>query len=233
MTPPRAADASGAAIRDAELSAIVARVVARYGGASRFTQGFVGGKLRGDPATRAVLRLAAARPFGVVADLGCGRGQLGLALLAAKLAERVTGLDRDGAKVAEAARAAAGLPAEFAVADLALAPVPACDTALLVDVLYQMPEAAQRALLTRVAATARRSVLIRAFDPGRGWRSALGLAMERAGRAIRGDGAAIAPLPLAAIAAPFAAAGFAVSVAPCWGRTPLPNLLLVAERGKT
>jgi hypothetical protein len=54
--------------------------------------------------------------------------------------------------------------------------------------------------------------------------------MESLGRTIRRDGAEIRPLPLRTIAAPFEAAGFTVSVTPCWGRTPLPNVLLVAER---
>jgi hypothetical protein len=54
--------------------------------------------------------------------------------------------------------------------------------------------------------------------------------MEVLGRAVRGDRNAIRPLPLADIAAPLEAAGFAVSVSPCWGNTPLPNVLLVAER---
>jgi predicted TPR repeat methyltransferase len=103
-------------------------VSARYAGASRFARGFVGGKLRHDPATLALLRLAARRPFGDVVDLGCGRGQLGLALLAAGLAERLTGLDLDRAKLEEARRAAAGLPARFAEADLA-APALPCPSA--------------------------------------------------------------------------------------------------------
>jgi hypothetical protein len=54
--------------------------------------------------------------------------------------------------------------------------------------------------------------------------------MEVLGRAVRGDRNAIRPLPLAAVAAPLEAAGFVVSVSPCWGNTPLPNILLVAER---
>ena len=213
------------------MSPTLAREVAGlYAGASRFARGYVGGKLRSDPASRAVLARAADQPFGIVADLGCGRGQLGLALLTAGLAREVIGLDRDARKIAEARAAAARLPARFMVGDLAAEAVPDCDTALLIDVLYQLPVPVQRRLLAAVAERARRRVLIRAFDPARGWRSALGLAMERAGRLVRGDRNAIAPMPMEALAAPFRAAGFAVSVTPCWSGTPLPNVLLVAER---
>ncbi|WP_431271134.1 methyltransferase domain-containing protein [Dankookia sp. P2] len=206
------------------------RVAGRYAGASRFAQGFVRGKLRGDPATAAVLRLAAAAPFGRVVDLGCGRGQLGLALLLEGLAEQLTGLDRDAAKIAEAGAAATGLPARFAVADLATAPVPDCDTLLIIDVLLQMPEAAQHALLARMVAAARRRILIRAFDPDCGWRARVGFAMERMGRRVRGDQVEIRPLPVPLLEARLAAAGFAVRVVPCWAGTPLPNVLLIAER---
>jgi SAM-dependent methyltransferase len=217
-----------------DLPALARAVAARYAGtsaAARFARGYVAGKLRHDPATATILALATTRRgFGRVLDLGCGRGQLGLALLASGGAEAVTGLDLDAAKIAEAQAAATGLPAaRFAVADLASAELPACDTVLLVDVLYQLPEPAQRDLLARAAA-ARRRVVIRAFDPGLGWRSRVGMGMERLGRAIRGDAAALRPLAPAALAALLEERGFAASVAPCWGRTPLPNVLLLAER---
>ncbi|MBL6077888.1 methyltransferase [Belnapia sp. T18] len=213
------------------MSAALAREVAGlYAGASRFARGYVSGKLRTDPASRVVLERAAGKPFGMVADLGCGRGQLGLALLMAGRAREVVGLDRDARKIVEAQAAAARLPARFTAGDLTADSVPDCDTALLIDVLYQLPAEVQRPVLAAVAARARRQVLIRAFDPARGWRSALGLAMERAGRLIRGDSNAIAPLPMEELAAPFRVAGFAVTVTPCWEGTPLPNVLLAAER---
>ncbi|WP_165838909.1 methyltransferase domain-containing protein [Roseicella frigidaeris] len=205
-------------------------MAARYAGASRFARGFVRGKLRRDPASAAILALGAATPFGAVVDCGCGRGQLGLALLLAGAAERLVGLDRNPGKIAEARQAAAGLPARFEQADLATAPVPACDTVLLIDVLLQMPEPAQRALLARVAAAARRRILIRAFDPSLGWRARLGFAMERLGRRVRGDGVEIRPLPLPALRHLLEEAGFGVTVTPCWAGTPLPNMLLRAER---
>ncbi|TDH60262.1 methyltransferase domain-containing protein [Dankookia rubra] len=224
---PARAEASFAA---AVLGRVAEQVTCRYAGASRFARGFVRGKLRGDPATATILRLAAAAPFGSVVDLGCGRGQLGLALLLTGLADQLTGLDRDATKISEAAAAAVGLPACFAVADLTTAPVPDCDTLLIIDVLLQMPEAAQRALLGRMVAAARRRILIRAFDPDCGWRAQVGFAMERLGRRVRRDGVEIRPLPLPLLQSHLTAAGFAVRVVPCWAGTPLPNVLLIAER---
>ncbi|WP_338664852.1 class I SAM-dependent methyltransferase [Pararoseomonas sp. SCSIO 73927] len=215
-----------------DLHTLIPAVAARYAGASRFTREFVPSKLRRDPATAALLGLARRTGgFGHVVDLGCGRGQFGILLLLAGGASRVTGLDLDARKIAEARAAAEGLPAGFAAADLARAEVPEGDTMLMADVLYQLPAGAQVPVLEGMARAARRRVVMRLFDPDRGWRSALGLAMERAGRAIRRDGAAVQPMPVAEVAALFGRAGFRCTVAPCWAGTPLPNVLLVAERG--
>jgi len=205
-----------------------AAVAARYPG--RVARGFVRGKLRGDPVVPALLAMPG---LGHVVDLGCGRGQLAIALVLAGVAEGATGLDVDARKIALAAGAARGLPARFAVADLARAEIPPCDTALLIDVLLQMPPAAQDALLARLAAAGPRRILIRAFDPDRGWRSAFGFAMERVRRVLGADlgrAGALAPRPLPVLAAPLARAGYAATVTPCWAGTPLPNVLLVAER---
>lgn len=222
---------ASASLRPPGLIALTGQVAARYAGASRFARNFVRGKLLTDPATPAILRLAAGcGGFGAVTDLGCGRGQVGLALLAAGLAGRLHGIDLDAGKIADASRAASGLPAVFAVGDLGRAAVPAADTVLIFDVLLQMPEAAQRRLLGRMAAAARRRIVIRAFDPDCGWRAGLGAAMERLGCRIRRDGSAFRPLPLRALADPLEVAGFRTSVTPCWGWTPLPNVMLVAER---
>lgn len=210
---------------------LAAEVVGRYGGASRYARGFVQGKLLTDPATPAILELAAAAGgLGQVADLGCGRGQVGLALLLAGLAEGVAGLDLDAGKIRDARRAAEGLPARFEAADLAQAPVPPSDTVLIFDVLLQMPVPAQLDLVARMGRAARRRVVIRAFDPDCGWRARLGSAMEETGRRLRRDGSDFRPLPIERIAAPLRQEGFAVRVRPCWGWTPLPNVMLVAER---
>ncbi|MFC7543322.1 methyltransferase domain-containing protein [Siccirubricoccus deserti] len=184
-----------------------------------------------DPATPFVLQLAATSGgFGEVTDLGCGRGQIGMSLLTAGLATRVQGLDLDPGKITDAVRAAAGLPAGFGVADLCQAEVPAADTVVIFDVLLQLPVTAQRSLLGRIAAAARHRIVIRAFDPDCGWRSGVGVAMERLGCLLRRDGSSFQPLPLNDLARPLRMAGFAISVSPCWGWTPLPNVMLVAER---
>lgn len=204
------------------------RVAARYRGIT--TRGFVRGKLKRDPVLPALLALPS---FGAVLDLGCGRGQLGLALLLAGHATAVNGLDLDAGKIARATAAAAGLPARFDAADLATTPLPPCDTALVIDVLVQMPPAAQDALLARLAAAAPKRIVIRAFDPDRGWRSAFGLAIDRLRRRLGGDlglAGTVAPQPIARLRAPLEAAGYAVTVTPCWAGTPLPNVLLVADR---
>lgn len=208
-----------------------ARVVRRYHGRSRYTQGYVAGKLRIDPVHRAVLDLAAAEPFGRVADLGCGRAQLGVALLEAGLATSLAGLDWDAGELADARHAAAGLDATFTQADLRDAAVPAADTILIIDVLYQMPAAAQLDLLARAAASARSRLIARVFDPDRGWRSRVGWLSEAgiwASGAYRR--ASIRPLPLPELTSALGRAGFACETRPCWGVMPLPNVLLIARR---
>ena len=210
------------------MSTLADTVAARYRGAT--TRGFVRGKLKRDPVVPALLALP---PLGDVLDLGCGRGQLGLALVLTGRARSIIGLDLDAAKIARASAAAQGLPARFAVADLATASLPPCDTALLIDALVQMHPPAQAALLARIVAGAPARIVIRAFDPDRGWRSALGLTIDRLRRRLGGDlglAGTVAPQPIATLRAPLEAAGYAVCVAPCWAGTPLPNVLLLAQR---
>jgi len=210
------------------VSTLADTVAARYRGAT--TRGFVRGKLKRDPVVPALLALP---PLGDVLDLGCGRGQLCLALVLTGRARSIIGLDLDAAKIARASAAAQGLPARFAVADLATASLPPCDTALLIDALVQMHPPAQAALLARIVAGAPARIVIRAFDPDRGWRSALGLTIDRLRRRLGGDlglAGTVAPQPIATLRAPLEAAGYAVSVTPCWAGTPLPNVLLLAQR---
>ncbi len=213
-----------------DLGALRRRIEARYRSCGRFARGYVHWKLRLDPILPTVLRLGAHEPFGQVVDLGCGRGQLGLALLETGQAMGLTGLDWDERLLAEA-RAAAEARATFHRADLRTAAVPAGDTVMIIDVLQQMPRDAQLGLLTRAAAAARQRLLVRLFDPDRGWRSAVGW-LSDGGIWLAGlyRRAHVRPLPLAAHVRTLEAAGFTCTVEPCWGAMPLPNVLVVARR---
>ena len=214
---------------------LIARVAARYAAEGRFVQGFVAGKLRRDPASRAILGVAARTPFGAVIDVGCGRGQLGVALLLAGGATSVLGIETAPVQAAQAARAGAGLGLSVVqrnlAADLSLpGALPGADTVLIVDVLYQLPTAAQLALV-RAAAAARRCVLIRTLDPGAGARAWLTILWERLSRRLSPHaGAMVNPRPPAEAAAILRAAGFAVTIATCRDGTPFANVLITARR---
>ncbi|WP_394837801.1 DUF2062 domain-containing protein [Pendulispora rubella] len=210
---------------------VVDRVAERYARGRRFTRGYVTSKMTHDPVVRAVLDLAKAGGFGAVADVGCGRGQLGIALLESKGASSVGGVDWDAAKIAEATKASEGLAATFAVGDLREAPREACDTALLIDVLHYFTEEEQDALLTRVAGLARSRIVIRDLDPDRGWRSQVTRLQETITTGLRVNrGARLCIRPISAATRVLEAHGFRTEITPCWQGTPFANVLLVATK---
>lgn len=210
---------------------LFASVARRYAGCGIGARRYVSAKLRRDPVHRDVLDIGRRLDFGDVLDVGCGRGQLSVALLAAELARSVVGLDRSAAHLDQARRAAEGLAFTARVQDFARdAGLPVSDTVLMVDVLYQLTPAAQIALLRNAARAARRLVLIRTLDPERGLRSAITLAFERAARRLSPhSGAHVSPLPIACLADILGEEGFAIAVAPCWRGTPTSNVLLSAR----
>ncbi len=215
------------------VDAVFARVTRRYAASGRTVRFFVAGKLRHDPVHRDVLAAAAAaeRGFGEVVDIGCGCGQMGIALLEAGLARSVLGLDRAEAPLGQARHAARGLPMATSWQDFSLDQmVPAADAVLVIDVLYQLPSAAQERLLHNAAEAARQVVLIRALDLERGWRTSVTLAFERCSRALAvGPGRQVRPPTLGRLTDTLREHGFAVSTAPCWRGTPFANVLLTAR----
>lgn len=214
----------------------VKRTAERFARATsrRGTYHYVVGKLRGDPATRAVLALA---PLGDVLDLGCGRGQLAVALLESGAASSVRGLDWDAEKVALATRAAEGLAARFEQGDVRArgdGADRASDTVLLVDVLHYFDSDAQDALLARAIELVRPGgrLVIREATRGLGWRSALTLAVERVSTGVRfnkGERVVIRDVAREIVPA-LEAAGMACVTTPCSDGTPFANVLVVAEK---
>ncbi len=216
-----------------DLPGLYRRVSALYLRGSRTGRHFVPSKLKRDPATAAVLAEAAALPggFGHVVDLGCGRGQLALALLLAGLASRVSGYDLDGLRIRDAQLAARGLPAEFGEADLNRPELPPGDTLMLMDVLYLLPEEGQARLLAAMAAAASERLVIRTVDPELGWRSAVGRGMELLNRRLRGQGVeGLCMMPLPRLLGVLHGLGFEAAARPCWTGTPFPNVLVMARR---
>jgi SAM-dependent methyltransferase len=215
-----------------DFAATFERVARRYRDCGRFARGYVAAKLRRDPVHQHVLALAANEAFGDVVDIGCGRGQLAVALLEAGLARSVLGLDRNAGYLRQACRAATGLAFASALRDLTAArDVPEATTVLLVDVLYQLEAGVQQALVRTAARAARQRILIRALDPDRGMRSALTIGLERLMRRVSPhSGKHVDVLPVATLTEILSEAGFVVSIAPCWRGTPFANVLIIGRR---
>ncbi|WP_369140496.1 methyltransferase domain-containing protein [Modestobacter versicolor] len=90
---------------------------------------------------------------GRVLEVGCGHGLFSSYLARVRPGLTVHGVDIDADKVAVAARSAAGSARlDFAVAESGVLPAGPWDGVVLVDVLYLLDEAGQRALLESCAA---------------------------------------------------------------------------------
>lgn len=208
---------------------LVKRVAERY--ASVGARMYARGKLGSDPVAAQLLDLGAERHLGHVVDVGAGRGQMGIMLLLAGLATKVTGFDWDEGKVAEASAAAQGLEASFTRGDVREHAMPPCDTVLLLDVLHYLTDVQQEALVLRASAAAARIIVVRELDPDRGWRSVTTRLQEAVTTSFGYNvGERVRVRPIVDVVRPLEAAGFSVRVAPSWGRTPFANVVVIATR---
>ena len=144
---------------------------AHYRAAGHFAWYFARGKLGRDPVFRAMLERGDLPARARVLDIGCGQGLLASLLRAcvavaargawpaswppAPLALEYTGIELMPKDVARANAALGGLPgatpkAHIVCADLRQATLPACDLAVLLDVLHYVEPGAQDDLLARV-----------------------------------------------------------------------------------
>ena len=216
----------------ADVENALRRTAARYRGCARFTRHYVASKLKRDPINRVILRLAQDAHFGQLLDVGCGRGQMSIALLEAGLASSVIGLDWAGRSLKDMERASSGLPVTIFDRDLASdASVPLGDTVLIIDVLYTMERQAALHLLEAAAYAAGRRIIVRSLDTTAGWRGKFSLFMEHLVRPFwPHSGATVDPLPLASIVGVLEDSGLAVHTEPCWVGTPFANVMIVGER---
>ena len=198
---------------------------------SRPAHYYVRSKLSMDPVGRALHGLAEKEPFGTLVDVACGRGQFGLLLRVAGVADGLSGFDWDAGKVAVANAAAAGFDdVHFEQGDVREVAIPRADTVLLVDILHYLTVPEQDALLVRAAGAARRQVIVRDVDPDRGATSVFTQSWEWVTTTLGYNrGARVAPRSFAEITSVLEAEGLTVTRELCSAKG-MSNVLLVARR---
>lgn len=222
--------ACDAVAADAERAGIE-RIAARF--EPRWLRAYVLGKLGYDPAYAAVAERLSPRGHALL-DIGCGVGLLGQYLRARGRCNGYLGVDVDAEKIEAAKCAAADVrpPLAFAAIDAGRLPAFRGDVAML-DVLHYMSRDAQRVLL--------REAMSRVADDGllilrnvlreANWRFHVTRVEEVWLRLSGWMRTPVGHYPDADdITGPLHASGFAVSVAPLWGRTPFNSHLVVAAR---
>lgn len=217
---------------------------------------FVRGKLRYDPVYRRLLEEGLLPRPGRLVDLGCGRGIL-LALLSAPVEEwrnatphaecseavrvrhvpppgtQLLGIELDARLVRVARRALAGA-AVVERGDLADCPIPACATAVILDVLHYLPAAKQEALLDRVVASLgpRGVLLLREADADDTLAFRLTSGAERLRALARGHlRQRFCYRPVAEWREMLERRGLAVEAFPVAEGTPFANVVLVGRKG--
>jgi 2-polyprenyl-3-methyl-5-hydroxy-6-metoxy-1,4-benzoquinol methylase len=201
-------------------------VAARY--PTRFLRSYVRSKLARDPVYEAVL--SHVRGDGEpILDVGCGVGVLELFLRHRGVRVPIAGIDVDARKLAVARRIA---PEDVTFeAGSALALPPFRGTVILLDLLHYLTVDEQRQALAQAIDRSSGLVIIRDAVRDGSMRYRLTVAEETFARAVGWLRVPRLNFPaVEQIVAPFHAAGFEVSVAPLWGRTPLNNYLFVFRR---
>jgi SAM-dependent methyltransferase len=206
------------------------RVAAQF--SSPWLRHYVPWKLRLDP-----LYPAAAAAFGAslhpIVDVGCGVGLLAFYLRECGLAQPITGIDTDAAKIAAASAIAAHFDGiRFMVGDARDLGELSGSFALL-DVLHYMPDAAQAAVLDAVAGAVPPggTVVIRDAVRDGSWRYRMTVVEETFAKSIGWLRVPMLRFPrMETIVEPFRTRGFAEEIRPLWGRTPFNNYLFVFRR---
>jgi SAM-dependent methyltransferase len=178
---------------------------APYRAVSRFAYYFARGKLRGDPAYRAILERGLLLGRRRILDLGSGQCLLAAWLQAAERCHvregwpshwppAPTGLSVLGielmAREVERARRALGSRAQVLQADIRSVDFGSADAVVMLDVLHYVAGAAQRAVLQRVRAALPEGglLLLRVGNAGAGARFRYGQCIDKAVMLARGHG---------------------------------------------
>lgn len=205
--------------------------VQRYVPLGKFAEGFARGKMKGDPAYRAVL--AYLKPGMTLLDVGCAEGYL-LALAAETVGDlTLIGFDHDARRLAQAEIALAGLDPRLWIGDAREVELPEVDVICVLDVLHYQPADEQDAILATLVAALRPGGLLLVRD-GRsdgGWRTTITQLSEKVAIALgrhKGDGVFFRPQ--AEMRASLEFLGLQVDVDACAENTPFANVLFVGTK---
>ncbi len=207
--------------------------VARYTPQGKFVEGFAKGKMRGDPAYRAVLQYL--EPGQTLLDVGCAEGYL-LALAAETIGDLVLiGFDHDERRLDIARKALGDLDLRVYAGDARDTDLQGVSASVItvLDVLHYQTESEQDAILARLAGVLAPGgvLLVRDGRSDGGWRSTVTAMSERIAMALgrhKGDGVYFRPQD--EMRAALEALGLDVTVDPCSENTPFANVLFAARK---
>jgi 2-polyprenyl-3-methyl-5-hydroxy-6-metoxy-1,4-benzoquinol methylase len=210
------------------------RAAARFG--ERWLRLYAGRKLRGDPIFSAAFELLRDSPLPLV-DLGCGVGLLAFYLRERNFLPPISGLDRDGRKIARANAVTNGVyyDLEFIEQDVC-EPIAQTGNVVLFDLLHYLSPNEQARLLERLAPRIAPSGLLVIRDcprdrNARFWLTHLG---ERFAQTITWNIRTPLHFPTREkILAAFNDDQFTHSIQPLWGKTPFNNHLFIFRRRAT
>lgn len=225
----------------------------RYRRAGRFAWHFARGKLGGDPAFRALLRLGLLAGRTRILDLGCGQGLLASWLQAAQdchagrgaapwpaqwpappQLRAYTGIELNPREVQRARTGLAHCDAQITVLEgnICDTPYPAVDAVVIMDVLHYLPYPAQEEVLRRVHAALPPEglLLTRIGDAAGGPGFVLSTWVDHVIMLLRGrHWQRLSCRTLTDWCALLERLGFKVRTLPMSEGTPFVNVLLVAE----
>ena len=209
---------------------VIERIARHYPG--RWTQGYVRGKIRSDPAYKVVFEHVIDSDMPLL-DIGCGKGFLSFYLRERGYGQPIIGLDSDEMKIREARIVATYYKdLEFRVEDAGNR-FEFEGNVVVLDVLQYLDPEQQRSLLNRLAdhIAPGGKCLIRATPNDGSHRYTMTKWMDHVMHLIRWmKSPAQHYLTIEEITGPFIAAGLHCDVRPLWGSTPFNSHLFVVER---